>query len=79
MSMQVQVLFFGSLTDVTQVSSITVNDAADTAALQQELVRIYPALAVAKYLLAVNKKMVKETMALQNKDVVALMPPFSGG
>lgn len=77
--MQVEVLFFGSLTDATEVSAITLADIADTGQLQQELVKRYPALAKAKYILAVNKKMISNITPLNDRDIVACMPPFSGG
>jgi molybdopterin converting factor small subunit len=77
--MQVEVLFFGSLTDATEVSAITLADIGDTHQLQQELVKRYPALAKAKYILAVNKKMISNITPLSDRDIVACMPPFSGG
>lgn len=77
--MQVQVLFFGSLTDITGCASLELAGAKDTAALQQLLIARYPALAAKKYSLAVNKVMITGNTALHQNDTVALMSPFSGG
>jgi molybdopterin synthase sulfur carrier subunit len=77
--MQVKVLFFGSLTDITGCSSLDIADILDTEQLQQQLAAQYPALAKAKYGLAVNKRMITGNTQLQQQDTVALMPPFSGG
>lgn len=77
--MQVEVLFFGSLTDATQTDAVMIEGVTDTLQLQQALVKKFPALANAKYLLAVNKKMIKEVTELHHADTIACMPPFSGG
>lgn len=77
--MQVQVLVFGQLTDVTGSASFTVDDAMDTDALQQMLVGRYPALAQKNYLVAVNKRPVQANTQLTDGATVALLPPFSGG
>jgi molybdopterin converting factor small subunit len=77
--MGINVLFFGSLTDATAVAALNDVTAGDTAALQELLHQQYPALRAAKYFIAVNQQMVHENTALKTGDVVALMPPFSGG
>jgi len=77
--MGINVLFFGSLTDATAVAALNNVAAADTAALQEFLHQQYPALRTAKYFIAVNQQMIHENTTLKTGDVVALMPPFSGG
>lgn len=74
-----EVLFFGQLTDITGTHRITVAAAADTVALEEMLLKQYPALQQAKYRLAVNTQMVHATVVLQGTETIALMPPFSGG
>ena len=54
-------------------------DVADTNALVKELHILYPALAGAKYVIAVDKKVVNENTTLAENSIVALLPPFSGG
>jgi len=51
----------------------------DTNGLVKELHLLYPALADSKYVIAVDKKVVKENTRLSGKSIVALLPPFSGG
>jgi molybdopterin converting factor small subunit len=76
--MAIQVLIFGSLTDIVE-SPLQLEQMVDTNMLVNELNRRYPGLGKAKYVIAVNKKMIDANTSLQNNDVVALMPPYSGG
>jgi len=77
--MEVTVLFFGQIVDITQNASVKINDAKDTDALVKELHSLYPALSHSKYAIAVNKKMIQQNTILQHNEEVALLPPFSGG
>ena len=77
--MEIQVIFFGSLIDVTAISFGNVHGSTDTDSLQQLLHQQYPGLQSCKYLIAVNQKMIQQNTQLKNGDTVALMPPFSGG
>lgn len=77
--MAIEILFFGSLTDATTVGRLIVADIADTDQLKSYLVERYPALRSTKYFVAVNQRMIQQAVSLQPGDVVALMPPFSGG
>lgn len=79
MCMQIELLFFGSLTDVTMVGRLIVEGVADTEQLKAYLEKRYPALQRAKYFMAVNQQMIQQAHPLQPGDVVAFMPPFSGG
>ena len=76
--MAVNIIIFGRLIDIAG-SSITLKNVTDTNTLVSELHRLYPALAGAKYVIAVNKKVVNENTALTENSIVALLPPFSGG
>ncbi|MFN3299799.1 MAG: MoaD/ThiS family protein [Sediminibacterium sp.] len=77
--MEVQVIFFGSITDITIDNSVLIDNCVDVNSLVQELIERYPALANKKYFIALNQKMVHENVKLKLGDTVALMPPFSGG
>ncbi len=77
--MQIEVLFFGSLKDITGEASLLLADAKDTDTVQEQLQKRYPALAAAKYFTALNKEMITANKTLREGDTVALMPPFSGG
>ena len=54
-------------------------EATDTAVLKAALQIEFPALADKKYAIAVNNKVISDTKRLSENDVVALMPPYSGG
>lgn len=75
--MKVKVLTFGSLTDILEKEFHA--EARDTDSLTASLTSRYTALDGRKFLVAVNNKIVKKNTALGEQDVVALMPPYSGG
>lgn len=77
--MEITVYFFGSLVDVTAKAVQTFTGFSDTESLNAEIINRYPALGTKKYFIAVNQKMIQSNLVLINGDVVALMPPFSGG
>ena len=76
--MRVKIILFGRLADIAG-NAVSVKDVTDTEALVSALHQKYPALAETKYVIAVNKQIVKENTALNSDSVVALLPPFSGG
>lgn len=75
--MKIKILAFGQITEIT--GSELFIEAHDTAVLKSALQIEFPALADKKYAIAVNNKLVAEVTALKENDVVALMPPYSGG
>ncbi|WP_438946159.1 MoaD/ThiS family protein [Sediminibacterium sp.] len=77
--MGIQVLFFGSITDITLVAALSWEYCADTDTLMKEVLNRFPALANKKYFLALNQQVIHENAPLKQGDTVALMPPFSGG
>jgi len=76
--MPVNIIIFGRLTYITG-GSLELENIEDTNGLVKELHLLYPALADSKYVIAVDKKVVKENTRLSGKSIVALLPPFSGG
>ena len=74
-----QLLFFGSLTDIAGKSGIELAPVSNTEELKEELFGRFPQLKKQSFVIAVNKKVVIENTSLAENDVVALMPPFSGG
>lgn len=77
--MGIKVLFFGSVTDITLVTEMSLEHCADTDALVKELLSRFPALGNKKYFLALNQQVVHENCPLKHGDTIALMPPYSGG
>jgi molybdopterin converting factor small subunit len=76
--MQVNIIIFGQLCDLLG-ENLVLHDIADTNSLTKILNERFPELADAKYVMAVNKKLVTENIGLSNNSTVALLPPFSGG
>ena len=76
--MPINIIIFGQLTDIAG-SSLVLENIPDTNTLVKELQILFPALADTKYALAVDKKVVNENTALTENNIVALLPPFSGG
>lgn len=77
--MKVNILLFGQLTDIAGADSIAMEDCLDTDSLVISLQKNYPALINAKYLIAVDKKVIETNTLLTDNCTVALLPPFSGG
>lgn len=75
--MRVKVLTFGSLTEILNREFDM--EAPDTASLMASLTANYRELTGRNLLIAVNNIVVKGNVALKEQDVVALMPPYSGG
>ena len=77
--MQVNVIIFGQLTDITGSGSLTMNDVADTDQLIRRLHTQFPLLAEFPYLIAVEKEVITSNTGLKNNFTVALLPPYAGG
>ena len=77
--MKINILFFGQLTDIAGVGSITMDGITNTEMLTNMLVKIYPELNETKYALSVNNQVVTDNTILTENCTVALLPPFSGG
>jgi molybdopterin synthase sulfur carrier subunit len=77
--MKVSLLTFGEVADIVNTSSVHLNNVADVDTLKQLLEEEFPQLKEIKYAVAVNKKIVNHNLTLEDKSIVALLPPFSGG
>lgn len=79
--MKLNVLYFGNLLDVTGKPSeeIEATGLTDIADLNEHLHAIYPTLAMQKYKVAVNQKIVDASQSIKDGDEIALLPPFAGG
>jgi len=77
--MQINIIIFGQIADITGTNNLTVENVADTTQLVERLNATYPALRNAKYAIAVDKKIIKENTSLSHNNTIALLPPFSGG
>lgn len=77
--MTTTVLLFGQIQEITGKHELQVKEMADTYTLLAELSKMYPAIATAKYMIAVDKKTISGNTKLKDGSTVALLPPFSGG
>ena len=77
--MELSILTFGQITDITSKSELKVTGINTTDELNKKLVELFPALSSVKYSIAVNRKVIQQNTELKDGDTVALLPPFSGG
>lgn len=77
--MEINVLVFGQITDITGKGSLKISDVADTDGVIQKLQERFNGLNAVKFSIAVNKKIIRANTVLKNEDTVAILPPFSGG
>ncbi len=79
--MQIEVLLFGITRDVVGQNdlALTVADAITVAQLRKQLADEYAALKNYNYAIAVNEAYAEDDTPLKDADVVALIPPVSGG
>ncbi|KUJ50030.1 MoaD/ThiS family protein [Chryseobacterium sp. JAH] len=75
--MEIKVISFGQIAEIT--GREFVSEAGDLDSLKLFLIQKFPELSERKFAFAVNKKLVQENIILNQNDVVALMPPYSGG
>ena len=74
-----QVLFFGALAESAGKSEIQMDKVKDVDHLKSHLLSRYPKLQNHTFRIAVNKKVESVNVPLHENDVVAFLPPFSGG
>jgi sulfur-carrier protein len=77
--MQINVIVFGQLSEITGTDHLQIDNVNDTDQLEIKLKSTYPLLCDTKYLVAVEKQMITGNTPLKNNCTVALLPPFSGG
>ncbi|SFW59786.1 molybdopterin synthase sulfur carrier subunit [Sinomicrobium oceani] len=74
-----KILVFGQLTDIFGDSFVRMRDIPDTDTMVKRLEENYPALKKMKYLIAIDKEIVRENTLLSESCEISLLPPFSGG
>ena len=75
--MEIKIIAFGQIAEITGKEIML--EASDIDSLKIILGEKFPALSDRKFAIAVNKKLVQGNLELNQKDTVALMPPYSGG
>ena len=74
-----EILTFGRLTEIIGNSRLTMDDIENTDQLRKRLIFLYPALSEIEYAIAVNNQIVRGNHPVEKEDILALLPPFSGG
>ena len=77
MNKRINIIAFGQIAEIT--GRELKMDAEDLKALNHLLTETFPLLKEKKYAIAINKRLTSGNVALRDNDVVALMPPYSGG
>lgn len=77
--MQIELISFGKISEIISNQSVDVKGVTSTDELKAFLEKTFPELAVVKYKLALNKTLVQNNTNIKEQDVIAIMPPFSGG
>ena len=77
--MEVEVLFYGKVSEAIGMSSARYQDIKDTVELSEHLASVFPQLKNLQYSIAVNQVVFKDVTSLTNGDVIAILPPFAGG
>jgi molybdopterin converting factor small subunit len=77
--MEIKVLFFGVLAEVTQTMFRHYRDVISYSDLLNRIQDEFPEIVHYNYRVAVNSEIVNEDPGLKNMDEVAFMPPFAGG
>lgn len=80
--MKIQLLFFGITTDLVGKSSMSyeVAEKVSIEELKTKLIAQFPSLKnINDFAIAVNESYAEDHQLLQKNDVVAIIPPVSGG
>jgi sulfur-carrier protein len=77
--MEVKVLFFGVLVEVTGTSFKSYRDVKSVGDLIFRIKDQFPEIVHYNYRISVNNRMVDNDPSLADGDEIALMPPFTGG
>ena len=77
--MEIHVLFFGVLAEVTKTSFTHYRGVSSFRELKMRIMDDFPEIAHYNFRVAVNNEIVNEDPVLKDGDEVAYMPPFAGG
>lgn len=79
---KIQLLFFGITTDLLGSSSLDIEVSADAtiSSLKEQLLAKHPQLEnINSYAIALNEEYATDETLLKENDVIAIIPPVSGG
>jgi len=75
----VNLIYFGSVTDVTGIPSEKIESPSTLEELNKSLIARFPGLKAIRYRFSVNRKLITGDRQLVDGDEIALLPPFAGG
>lgn len=78
---RVKVMYFAEIKEILQTNSenIDIKESIDVESFKQVLFERHPSISNKKFQVAVNEEFVQKEDIIQPTDVVALIPPVSGG
>lgn len=76
---RINLLYFGSVLDITRIPSENAEVPTTLDELRVELGNRYPGLSGIEYRFSVNRKMAEGSLTIADGDEIALLPPFAGG
>ena len=76
-----QILYFAELKEILKKNTeiIEINDSISVNQLKETINAKYPEVSEKTYQIAVNEEFVQDNDTVKNMDIVALIPPVSGG
>ncbi|BBK27532.1 molybdopterin converting factor subunit 1 [Staphylococcus arlettae] len=76
-----QILYFAELKEILKKNTeiIEINDSISVKQLKETINAKYPEVSEKTYQIAVNEEFVQDNDTVKNMDIVALIPPVSGG
>ncbi|MCX2452271.1 MoaD/ThiS family protein [Pedobacter gandavensis] len=77
--MEIEIISFGKISEFIPRQKIDITGISDTDTLKVHLEKAFPQISTMKYKLALNEKLVQNNTLISGNEVVAIMPPFSGG
>lgn len=77
--MEIDIISFGKISDFIKNQRIDITCISDTDGLKIYLEKTFPEISQMKYKLALNENLIQQNTQISGNDLVAIMPPFSGG
>ena len=77
--MEINIVAFGQIVDLTGRQSWKISGIKNTDELMRKLAEQFPTLPKINFIMAVNKNVIHNNTELNPNDTVALLPPYSGG
>ena len=77
--MQVKVLFFGVLCDVTGTCYKTYSEVKTVEDLKHRIQDDFPEIVHYDYRISINNEFINSDVTLKDNDEAAFLPPFAGG